>query len=63
MQYKTILVYIEREQQVKSLLEYVAPLARAHGSHVIGVCVLPSYFKVPASDGSLAALPARCCGI
>lgn len=56
MQYKTILVYFEREQQINSLLEYVAPLARAHGSHVIGVCVLPSYFNVPASEVGTTAL-------
>lgn len=56
MPYKTILVYFEHEAQVQGLLGYVAPLARAQGAHVIGVCVLPSYFKVPASEVGTTAL-------
>lgn len=56
MQYKTILVYFEREEQLKRLLGYVAALARTYGSHVIGACVLPSYFRVPASEVGTTAL-------
>ena len=56
MPYKTILVYFENEAQANGLLGYAAPLARAHGAHVIGACVLPSYFKVPASEVGTTAL-------
>jgi nucleotide-binding universal stress UspA family protein len=56
MKYKTIVVYFEREAQVEGLLDYVAPLALAHGAHLIGVCVLPSYFRVPASEVGTTAL-------
>jgi nucleotide-binding universal stress UspA family protein len=56
MKYKTILVYFEREEQVNGLLDYVAPLARAYGAHLIGVCVLPSFFRIPASEGGTTAL-------
>ncbi|MEQ1696516.1 MAG: universal stress protein [Hyphomicrobiaceae bacterium] len=56
MTYKTILVHFESEAQIKGVLDYVIALARAHGAHVIGVAVLPSYYKVPASEVGTTAL-------
>jgi nucleotide-binding universal stress UspA family protein len=47
MPYKTILVYLNAEREAKSLSSYAMALAEAHGAHVIGLTVMPSFSDVP----------------
>jgi len=44
MKYKTILVYLASKDSVSSVLDVALPIAEKHGSHVIGLHVVP---KVP----------------
>jgi len=57
MAYKTIVVQFEREPDLHGpLLKTAAALAHAHGAHLIGISVLPSYYKVPP-DAAGAMVP------
>lgn len=57
MAYKTIVVQFEREPDIQGpLLTTAAALAQAHGAHLIGILVLPSYYKVPP-DAAGAMVP------
>lgn len=47
MSYKTILVYLNSEGQAKNLSCYAMALADAHGAHLIGLTVMPSFSDVP----------------
>lgn len=52
MPVKTILVGFADPARAHRLLEAAAPLAEAHGAHVIGLCVVPPYVVIPAAEGA-----------
>ena len=50
MSYKTILVQLTDPRRARRLFDAVLPMARSMDAHVVGLCVVPPYVVVPASD-------------
>jgi nucleotide-binding universal stress UspA family protein len=56
MFYKTVLVHLHDARRAKSVLGAAVPLARNHGSHLIGLAVVPPVIVIPSVDAGASAV-------
>lgn len=56
MSFKTVLVHLHDPERSRRLLTAAVPVAQKMGSHVIGLCVLPPFYVIPAFDATGAGV-------
>lgn len=56
MAYKTILVHLHDIRRVHRLLDTAVPLASQMEARLVGLCVVPPYVVIPATNGGVAAI-------